>query len=297
MIMVPKLRQLQYLIALADNKSFSKAADTCLVTQSTLSAGIRDMEDLLGHDVVDRSTRRVVLTPFGQEILTRARAILKQTEDLATYARSLEDPFSGSLRLGIIPTIAPYVLPSLIPQVNEAHPNLDLQIHEDLTARLVDRLNRGELDMILIAFPYAIKGLSHKILTKEPFVIAAAKGTLKTTKPFAIKDLEHHTVLLLEDGHCLRDHALEACALSPKESWKTFSATSLQTLIEMVKNGYGITLLPEMAVSPSLTKTLDIIPFKTPKPSRDIGLAWRPGSTVEAISAALAQTFAAAITP
>ena len=288
---LPKLRQLQYLVALADAKSFSKAADICNVTQSTLSAGIKDLENTLQQVLVDRSSRKVVLTAFGKELEGEARDMLQQAEGIVNRAKTLNDPFRGTLRLGVIPTIAPYALPSVLPLLQKSYPQLNIQIHEDLSARLVEKLENGYLDMILMAFPFDVNGLDYEVLAKESFVVASPRGQLKTSQKFKMDDLENHKVLLLEDGHCLRDHALEACNLSPRKNWQSFSATSLPTLIEMVRHGYGLTLLPEMAIKGGATpKDIDIIPFKTPLPTRQIGLAWRRGSTITAIQKDLSKT-------
>ncbi|MEM6780518.1 MAG: hydrogen peroxide-inducible genes activator [Pseudomonadota bacterium] len=282
--MLPKLRQLEYLNALVEHRSFVRAAEACFVTQSTLSAGIKELEELLGQPVIDRSIKKVTLTPFGQDVHKDGQAMLKQAGAIVEKAQILKDPLAGPLRLGIIPTIAPYALPGILPVFEELFPKMELHIHEDLTARLLESLHNGEIDAALMAFPYPVKNLQSAIIKKERFVAAIAKGQMMAQKTMKLNDLKNHKVLLLEDGHCLRDHALAACALSPKETWQTFRASSLPSLIEMVRHGYGITLLPDMAAESGLGNGLDLIPFEYPAPTRDIGLCWRPSGRIHAIS-------------
>jgi LysR family hydrogen peroxide-inducible transcriptional activator len=275
----PSLRQLSYLIAIEDNGSFSAAADECAVTQSTLSAGIKELENIMRHQLVTRGKKRATLTPFGLEVASQARQILSDTDDIVSRAQMLEAPLSGPLRLGIIPTIAPYVLPHMLPHLNKKFPQLELQIHEDLTDRLLDKLQRGALDTIVMAFPYDTPGCHQDIIYSEKFFVAMPAETKTKGNTIAMSDLEPEKLLLLEDGHCLRDHALSACDIQLPRQRKTFSATSLQTLIEMVRAGLGMTLLPEMAVKQStLGKEVKLLPFKgNPQPVRQIGLCWRTG--------------------
>lgn len=282
-MILPTLRQLQYFVALKEYQSFSAAADACGVSQSTLSAGIKDLENALGIALIDRSARRFALTPFGQETLIEAEKLLSGAEHLVKKAQMHLDPYSGTLRLGVIPTIAPYAIPEILPLLQKKYPKLNIEIYEDISERIVEQLHKGALDMILLAFPYDIGNLDQLSLKKEAFVVACPKGMFKK-KSLSLKDLEAHDILLLENGHCLRDHALEACRLSAPDGRKTFGATSLPTLVEMVRHGYGLTLLPEMAVSSvSGYKDIEILPFSSPKPTREIGLAWRRGSPVTAI--------------
>lgn len=273
---LPTIRQLQYLIALVETGSFSQAAETCNVTQSTLSAGIAALEDMIGHRLIDRSHRQATLTALGEEALETARRVTGEAGALMARARHLNAPLAGPLRLGIIPTIAPYLLPRLLPELREKLPDMELQLHEDLSARLITALRNGALDMVLMAFPFDMTGIATFPLFSEPFYLAAPKGLLKGVKTVGNDDLQKLDVLLLEEGHCLRDHALAACRLAPPSQRKLFSATSLPTLIQMVQNGYGVTLLPEMAaLHERETGALDVIPFKAPAPARLIGLAWR----------------------
>lgn len=272
---LPSIKQLQYFDALVTHGTFSKAAEACYVTQSTLSAGIAALESTIGQPLIDRSRRRLCLTALGEEILVKARSILREGQDILGAAYKFEKPLSGPLRLGIIPTIAPYLLPAIVPEIAQKFPDLELRLHEDLSARLLEKLHQGDVDAILMAFPYDEDRITKTILKSEDFVIAAPKGQWTSRNPARLSDLKDQTLLLLEDGHCLRDHALEACNISSKQQHSTFKATSLPTLIQMVKQGFGLTLLPAMAVQDGITSDLDIIPFHSPAPSRDIGLAWR----------------------
>lgn len=271
---LPTIKQLQYLIALADHASFSEAAFACNVTQSTLSAGIAELESTLGQKLADRGQRRVALTPLGIETVEKARQIVQDTSSLIARARSLSDPLSGPLRLGIIPTVAPWLLPRILPALRKKFPALELQLKEDLSARIVEDARLNRLDMILLAFPFETPGMKQYVLYEESFVLAAPKSQWHGSHPVKTAELANEPLLLLDEGHCLRDHALAACHLQPRRERQTFSATSLPTLIQMVANGYGMTLLPEMA-SHSLPRNIDIIPFRTPVPARQIGLAWR----------------------
>lgn len=278
--MEPTLKQLKYLLAIRSEESFSRAADRCFVTQSTLSAGIKELEVIIGHTLVNRNKRQATLTAIGNDIAHIADNIQHQIDTITAQAKQASKPLSGPLRLGVIPTIAPYILPNLLPVISEKHPDMELQIHEDLSGRLVEKLEKSHIDMVLLALPYKTPGMEQHLLFKENFVIACATTHTSPRKP-TIENLETDKLLLLEDGHCLRDHALSACKVDAQDTKnrKTFSATSLSTLIQMVGHGYGITLLPEMAVrNAHLPETVKTIEFKSPKPSREIGLAWRKNS-------------------
>ena len=280
MAYMPTLKQLQYLIALADYHTFSRAAKHCNITQPTLSAGIAALENLLGQELVDRSHNKyVVLTPIGHEILDRARKVIEDAESIVERAQYVNEPLSGPLRIGIIPTIAPYILPKCLPAISRIYPKLELQIHEDLSARLAEKLVNGQIDLVLMAFPYNMPGTEMETLFHEPFVLACPKGHWKKEKPVKVKDLEGEHLLLLEEGHCLRDHALQACKLQPSTDKKTFNATSLATLIQMVQHGYGMTMLPQMAVTAeAIPDNIQILQFDRPPPTREIGVAWRKGN-------------------
>ena len=274
---LPTLRQLQYLIALADQGSFQKAAADCHVTQSTLSGGLKDMEDILQAPVIDRTSRRSVrFTPLGDEVVREARQLIARMENLAYRARAQNEPLSWPLRLGVIPTIAPYLLPACLKPLQDALPALELHLHEAQTAVLLEKVNDGSLDFGLIAFPYDIDGLQTRILYEEEFWCAAPPGHFTDRKTLTLEDLHDERLLLLEDGHCVRDHALEACKLRPIRETKSLSAASLSTLIQMVHQGYGITLLPEMVVQSNLLpEGLTLRRFSKGAPTRQIGFVWK----------------------
>ncbi len=275
----PKLRQLEYLIALQEEKSFSSAANICNVTQSTLSAGIKELENILEQNLVTRGRKNITLTTFGTETAHRAQKILHETDLIATRARQIKAPLTGPLRLGVIPTIAPYFLPQILPYLQEQFPALELHLHEDLSERIVKKLEQGALDLLLMAFPFKTPGMSQMLLFEEPFYLACSKGQEPKKPIISTIDLNTESLLLLEDGHCLRDHAIAACSLQQPEKRKAYSATSLQTLVQMVNNGYGTTLLPEMATQKqNLPQNVSILSFENPKPTRQIGLVWRKGT-------------------
>jgi LysR family hydrogen peroxide-inducible transcriptional activator len=287
----PTIKQLQYLQALATSGNFLRAANKCNVSQSTLSAGIMEMENLLGLPVIDRKNRKkTTLTPFGEDVLKTANNVLDQMDALTSRAKNIATPLSGPFRLGLIPTIAPYLLPTILPQLQKAFPKLEIHITEDLTAHLIDHLEQGLIDLAILAFPYETPNLKQVIFYEEPFFAAAKKGAFKKEK-ISTQDLENHHLLLLEDGHCLRDHALSACKIELSTNQKSLSATSLLTLIQMAAQGNGITLLPEMVIKQGfLPKSLELTPFKTPKPTRQIGAAWRERSLQNETIKAVLQT-------
>ncbi|NCT40551.1 MAG: hydrogen peroxide-inducible genes activator [Alphaproteobacteria bacterium] len=273
----PSLRQLSYLIAIHEHGSFIKAAEECAVTQSTLSAGIKELENILEQQLVIRNRKAAILNPFGLEVVDQATQILKETDQIVARSKLLGEPLSGPLRIGIIPTIAPYTLPEILPSITTNFPKLELQLHEDITDRLLESLDKNHIDIALMAFPYDTPNLTQHILFEEKFMAAIANTATSKATSINIKDLEPDKLLLLEDGHCLRDHALSACDLQIPRQRKTFSATSLPTLIQMVRAGFGMTLLPEMACRPdTIPSGITLLPFtdKNP-PTRQIGLCWR----------------------
>ncbi len=271
----PTLRQLSYLTALESTSSFSKAAEQCYVTQSTLSAGIKELESILGQKLVNRNKKEATLTPFGAEVCEQSHKIIHDVDRIVARSRQIKAPLTGPLRLGVIPTIAPYFLPQILPDMQKRFPALEIQLYEDLSARIVEQLNRGQLDIILLAFPYETPNMHQEVILEEPFLLAEPKDQAQRIKSLSTKDLIPERLLLLEDGHCLRDHALGACKLQLPKQRKTFSATSLSTLVQMVQHGYGTTLLPQMMVNQgALPDNIAITPFKEPQPRRIIGLAW-----------------------
>lgn len=279
MIHYPTLRQMQYLVALDDHRNFQKAAESCAVTQSTLSAGLQDMETILGIGLIDRTNRRAVrFTPTGEEILRESRAILKRMDEMTFRAQAQSKPLSWPLRMGVIPTIAPYLLPRLLKPLQEHFPELELHIHEVRSAALVEKIQDGKLDFGLMAFPYDTQNLAQRPMTVERFVCAAPPGHFTGRDMLSMDDLRHEKLLLLEDGHCLRDHALQACKFRPTKELETFSASSLPTILQMVQQGYGVTMIPEMVVkSGMLPKGVRLIPFRGGNPQRQIGMAWKDG--------------------
>ena len=277
---LPTLRQLQFFLALVRRESFSRAAADCLVSQSTLSSAIKELEMILDRQLVDRSTRQFSLTPAGRDVAGRAARILAETEDLARSV-SARKPLEGPFNLGVIPTIAPFLLPLATPGLAEKFPKLELFLREDLTGALADRLADGSLDAALLAFPYDLPGTERIEIGEDPFLFASpAGGPLAARKSVKPADLKGAHLLLLEDGHCMRDHALDACKLQPDDVASAFAATSLFTLTQMVRAGLGATLLPKMAVDAGIAASagLAVTPLAEPAPARKIGLAWRKGS-------------------
>ncbi len=275
------LRQLGYFVALARTLHFGKAAQTCFVTQSTLSAGIKELEDSLGAKLAERTKRRVVLTSLGLEVLERAQALLRDAEDLKDLAASRGGPLSGPLRLGVIPTIAPYLLPHKLPDIRRALPDLDLILIEDQTERLLGGLREGRLDLVLMALPWPSDEFSSLNLFSDPFMLACPKThRLAGYKCVTSADFADEPLLLLADGHCLREHALSACSLKGHAGQRGLEGTSLMTLTQMVAGGLGITLLPQMAIDAGLARLSDLalVPLEPDSNARDIGLLWRKTS-------------------
>ncbi|MGJ3230914.1 MAG: hydrogen peroxide-inducible genes activator [Oceanicaulis sp.] len=281
---LPTLRQLKFLQALADHGSFSRAAEASFVTQPTLSAGIKELEGVLGATLVERGARGATLTPAGEAAVERARIVLTEAEDLVHAARAAGEPLAGPFRLGVIPTIAPFLLPRVLPALRRELPKLELFLREDLTHRLVDALKDRRLDAALIALPYEAAAIESEAILEDEFLFAASPDhRLAAVDPLTPDKLAGEPLLLLEDGHCLRDHAIAVCAASrPDENAarSDFAATSLHTLVQMVKSGLGATLLPRLAVDAGLADRLDLAikPFDPPVAGRAIGMAWRKGS-------------------
>lgn len=278
---LPTLRQLQHFIALSEHLHFGRAAGAVGVTQSTLSASLKELEDILGAPLVDRTKRSVLLTPLGAEIAAKASQLLASAEALAQTARAVRDPLTGAIRLGVIPTIGPFVLPHALPALRRKYPALQLFLVEDLTERLVGALREGTLDAALIALPYETPGLDVLPIKDDPFVVAAPKDhALMKAKSVTSDEVQAEKLILLRDGHCLRDHALSACGVRAQRPGDGFEATSLMTLVQMVDNGLGVTLLPKMAVERGLLKGTDLVsrPLSGEAPAREIALVWRKGT-------------------
>ena len=278
---LPTLRQLAYLVEVAERLNFRAAAEALFVTQSTISAGIKDLETLLGVQLVERDRRHVRLTAVGEEVVARARGLLAAATDLADLARAAARPLSGPLRLGAIPTIAPYLLPGVLPALRRAYGALELYLREDLTERLLERLRAGSLDIALIALPFETGELYVRELFDDEFWFVAHKDNpAARQEQVSIRKMDTYDVMLLEEGHCLRDHAIAACgprrgALEPK-----VEATSLTTLIQMVAGGLGVTLLPAITLQAGLLRGTELVarPFAPPAPSRTLALVARPTS-------------------
>lgn len=281
MAALPSLRQLGYLVALSEHLNFRVAAQSSFVTQSTLSAGLKELEATLGVQLVERDTRKVRITETGQEIARRARSLIAQAEDLAKAASASREPMTGKLRLGVIPTIAPFLLPRILPEVRTRYPRLKLYLREDLTERLLERLRSGGLDFVLIALPYETGELSLRPVAKDEFwFVSLAGDPLAKEKAVAVEALDPRDVVLLEEGHCLREHALQACGRHEPWSESVVEATSLATLLQMVEGGLGVTLLPEIALKAGVLNNTGLVarPFSRKVPCRTIALAARPTS-------------------
>lgn len=277
---LPSTKQLRYLVALDEHRHFGRAAASCFVSQSAFSIAIKELETLLGVRLVDRTNKQVTITRIGQDVIVQARLCLRDIDALIETARGGREPLAGQLHLGVIPTIAPFLLPKVLPQLRKSYPKLQLFIKEATTEKVYEALTSGELDAMLIALPYELRNVETEVLFKDNFVLAYREGTtLIDPGHYAPSRLENDVVLLLEDGHCLRDHALKACRIRGMTKVNRFAATSLNTLVQMVESDLGITFLPEMALDSSLLKGTHIKtrPLKD-NSSRDIALAWRKGS-------------------
>ena len=283
-IHLPTLKQLQYLVALHTHGHFGRAAEACFVTQSTLSAGIKELETLIDVTLVERTRRVVRFTPLGLRVAEKARRILRETEDLADMVRAEGNPLAGELRLGVIPTIAPFLLPALLPRLREQWPDLKLYLREETSQAACDSLHRGQLDCVLLALPYRCGDVDSAFLFDDRLLIAfppgGADGLPDTVSAGVI---DEDKLLLLEDGHCLKDHALAACNRPELRSEASIMGTSLHTLIQMVDNGLGMTLIPEMAVKAGILDNTHVEArlLAADHASRRIALVWRKGSPRE----------------
>jgi LysR family hydrogen peroxide-inducible transcriptional activator len=289
----PSLRQLEYLVALGDAGHFGRAARTCAVTQPALSAQILALEGELGVRLFERSRRGVTPTPAGARVLERARAALRTLDELLEAAQASREPLTGPLQLGVIPTVAPYLLPARLPAVRAAFPNLRLYLREERTEPSLARLREGALDLLLLALPVEGDDLESLLLLEEPFLLAAPTGhplVSRRRRRVRQQDLAREEVLLLEDGHCLRDQALDVCRQAGAREAEGVRASSLGTLVQMVANGLGVTLLPAMAVQTEVARGdgIEVRSFAPPVPRRSIGLVWRRASGRRAEFEALA---------
>ena len=279
----PTLKQLRYFLALTETEHFGQAADRCFVSQSAFSNAIRELESALDAQLVDRTNRNVTITASGQEVAVQARLVMRDVDSLVELARGRGEPLTGELRLGIIPTIAPFLLPAVLPKLRRRYPELELLLAEDQTERVYERLMAGELDVLLLALPWPMRGVDEMPLFDDEFSLACREGTTRVDpENYRFSRLDSDSILLLEDGHCLRDHALAACRIRNTEKIRRFGASSLLTLIEMVDADLGITFLPEMARGSALLRNTRVKLWPLGEQSyRTIGLVWRKGSQRE----------------
>jgi len=280
---LPTIKQLRYFVALEKHQHFGHAAKACFVSQSAFSVAIKELESHLGAQLVDRTNKSVTITRTGREIANHARHCLRDLEYLAEVAHSDQKPLTGRLNLGVIPTIAPFILPELLPNLRSSYPELKLYLREDTTRSSHELLIEGELDLIMIALPYKLSNVEVMPLFKDRFSLACHKNShLIDPENYSLNQLPKESVILLEDGHCLRDHALSACKIRNQDTVSRFAASSLLTLVSMVDSDIGITYLTEMAKNSSLLQNTDINTYPLDEKSyREIGLAWRKGSARE----------------
>ncbi len=276
--MTPSIRQLKYLVSVAEYRHFSKAAEACFVTQSTLSAAIRELEQQLGVVLFERNRKSVLITPAGEKLLAQARKILGEVEDFVSLARVEKGLLTGAVRLGVIPTVGPFLLPKMLGELRRNYGELQLYLKEEISARLAVMLKQGQLDVLMLAFPYPLRDAESVTLFEDEFLLCLPPGhALEKSRSVRQRQLRGEALLLLEEGHCLRDHALEACELRSAETNLVYQGTSLHTLVQMVAGGLGLTLLPNLAVAGDVlgdTK-LPLRRFGSEKVSRSIGMAWR----------------------
>lgn len=279
---LPTLKQLQYLVALRKHGHFGKAASACFVTQSTLSAGIRELETLLGVTLVERTRRVTRFTPLGLKIADKAERVLREGEELADMARAEGKPLTGDLRMGVIPTIAPFVLPTILPRLRDEFPRLKLFLREETSQAACEALHRGQLDCVLLAMPFACGDVDHVSLFDDALLVAFPAGEAPK-RAIPANEIDESRLLLLEDGHCLKDHALSACNRPEMRARAKMMGTSLHTLVQMVSNGLGVTFVPQMAVDAGLLEgtRVEVCALDAPHGSRRIVLAWRRSSPRE----------------
>jgi LysR family transcriptional regulator, hydrogen peroxide-inducible genes activator len=297
---LPTLKQLQYLVALRDAGHFGRAADACYVTQSTLSAGIRELETLIGVTLVERTRRVVRFTPLGEQIADKARRVLREADELGEIARAAGRPLSGEMRMSVIPTIAPFLLPQILPQLRSEYPDLKLYLREEPTGPACEALHNGRTDCVLLALPYACGDVEVEPLFDDRLLVAFPGGdTLPGSGPVMAQDIDETRLLLLEDGHCLRDHALAVCAGPELRGQAAMLGTSLHTIVQMVENGLGVTMLPEMAVGAGILRgtAIDARPIDAARAVRRIALVWRKASPRERDFRLLAGVLRAAAHP
>ncbi|MBA3577163.1 MAG: hydrogen peroxide-inducible genes activator [Sphingomonas sp.] len=279
----PTIKQLQYLVTLREHGHFGKAADACFVTQSTLSAGLRDLETLLGVTLVERTRRVVRFTALGEKVADKAVRVLCEADDLVELARSEGQPLHGELRMGVIPTIAPFLLPVMLPRLRSEWPSLKLYLREETSQAACEALHRGQLDCVLLALPYGCGDVESFILFDDPLFVAFPGGEAPSGSTVGVEAIDEERMLLLEDGHCLKDHALSACNRPDLRAHSAMLGTSLHTLVQMVDNGLGVTFIPAMAIDAGILAgtNVDARPLRSANGFRRIALVWRRSSPRE----------------
>ena len=280
---LPTLKQLQYLVALREHGHFGKAADACFVTQSTLSAGLRELETLLGVTLVERTRRVVRFTALGEKVAEKAVRVIREAEELAELARAEGQPLHGELRMGVIPTIAPFLLPAMLPRVRSEWPELKLYLREETSQAACEALHRGQLDCVLLALPYACGDIDSAALFDDRLFVAFPEGEAPRGSAVEVDAIDENRMLLLEDGHCLKDHALSACNRPDLRAHASMMGTSLHTLVQMVDNGLGVTFVPAMAIEAGILggTNVDAKPLRSDHGFRRIALIWRRSSPRE----------------
>jgi LysR family hydrogen peroxide-inducible transcriptional activator len=294
---LPTLKQLQYLVALRDHGHFSRAAEACFVSQSTLSAGLRELETLIGVTLVERTRRVVRFTPLGDRIADKARRVLREAEELGDLARAAGRPLSGEVRMSVIPTIAPFMLPRILPRLRRDYPDLKLFLREETSSTACEGLNHGRTDCVLLALPYACGEVSSQFLFEDRLFVAGLESEIgHAARAMRADDIDETRLLLLEDGHCLKDHALAACNRPEMRAEATMLGTSLHTIVQMVDNGLGVTMLPEMALKAGILDHTGLVarPLDAANPARRIALVWRRASPREKEFHLLAEVLAEA---
>jgi LysR family hydrogen peroxide-inducible transcriptional activator len=289
---LPTIKQLQYLVALRQHGHFGRAAEACFVTQSTLSAGLRELESLLGLMLVERTRRVVRFTPLGAKIAEKALRVLREAEELTDMARAEGKPLHGELRLGVIPTIAPFLLPAMLPRLRDQWPSLKLFLREETSQAACDALHRGQLDCVLLAMPFACGDVDRAPLFDDRLYVAFPRGEAPDERSIDPGAIDEHRLLMLEDGHCLKDHALSACNRPELRAEAAMMGTSLHTLVQMVDNGLGVTFVPSMAIEAGILEgtRVDARPLKSDHGFRRVALIWRKSSPREEEFQLLAET-------
>jgi LysR family hydrogen peroxide-inducible transcriptional activator len=288
----PTIKQLQYLVALREHGHFGRAAEACYVTQSTLSAGLRELEASLGVTLVERTRRVVRFTPLGEKIAQKAVRVLRETEELTELARAEGQPLHGELRMGVIPTIAPFLLPAMLPRLRREWPSLKLYLREETSQSACEALHRGQLDCVLLALPYGCGDVESAALFDDPLYVAFPRGEAPEGSSVDVDAIDEGRMLLLEDGHCLKDHALSACNRPDLRAHAAMMGTSLHTLVQMVDNGLGVTFIPAMAIEAGILEgtRVDARPLRSDHGYRRIALIWRRSSAREREFQLLAST-------